>query len=93
MYLQRQGKSHPVRSFIPFRFVNKENIADDQVIWEYVRYYIRKFTLYFKNQAKIYEKSVRARNNLDPQIINHNNHNECIRKWFWSKNGKNPKWK
>ena len=34
-------------------FLHKENIVDDQVIWEYLKYKIRKFTIqYSKRLAK-----------------------------------------
>ena len=34
-------------------FLHKENIVDDQVIWEYLKYEIRKFTIqYLKCLAK-----------------------------------------
>ena len=46
--------------------LNKENITDDQVIWEYLKYEIRKFSIQFsKKQAKILnEERVSLEKNL-----------------------------
>ena len=55
-------RNHPILSCYPVLiekmskrkspFTSQENITDNQVVWDYVTYNLRKFTIYFKNHVK-----------------------------------------
>ena len=62
--------------------LEKENILNDQVRWEYLKYEVRKFSIKFsKAQAKklrlervLLEKKLK---NFDSNMNNHEEHNDC----------------
>ena len=62
--------------------LEKENILDDQVRWEYLKYEVRKFSIKFsKAQAKklrwekvLLEKKLK---NLESNMNNHEDYNNC----------------
>ena len=64
-----------------FNILEKENILDDQVRWEYLKYEVRKFSIKFsKAQEKLRLERVlleKELKNLESNMNNHEEYNDC----------------